>query len=55
MKTIGFIDYYLDQFHANKYPEWIVQASVGWNPASMDRTAKFSLNDKEGTNRCVPG
>lgn len=29
MKTIGFIDYFLDEWHANKYPEWIEQASGG--------------------------
>jgi len=26
---LGFIDYYLDNFHANKYPEWIYDASGG--------------------------
>jgi len=29
MKKIGFIDYYLDEWHANKYPEWIADASGG--------------------------
>ena len=29
MKKIGFIDYYLDQFHANNYPEMIKNASDG--------------------------
>jgi len=29
MKTIGFIDYYLDEWHANKYPQWIADASGG--------------------------
>lgn len=29
MKKIGFIDYFLDEWHANKYPEWIRQASEG--------------------------
>ncbi|MEK8131020.1 hypothetical protein WMW72_24240 [Paenibacillus filicis] len=29
MKTIGFIDYFLDEWHANKYPEWIAEASGG--------------------------
>ena len=23
MKKIGFIDYYLDEWHANNYPAWI--------------------------------
>ncbi len=27
MKKIGFIDYYLDEWHANNYPEWIRQKS----------------------------
>ena len=26
---IGFIDYFLDEWHANHYPEWIRQASNG--------------------------
>lgn len=29
MKTIGFIDYFLDEWHANKYPGWIQQATNG--------------------------
>lgn len=29
MKTVGFIDYYLDEFHANNYPEWLKKASGG--------------------------
>jgi predicted dehydrogenase len=29
MKSIGFIDYYLDEFHANNYPEWIKNLSNG--------------------------
>lgn len=29
MKKIGFIDYYLDEFHADKYPAWIEEASGG--------------------------
>ena len=28
MKTIGFIDYYLSEWHANNYPEWIRNASA---------------------------
>lgn len=23
MKKTGFIDYYLDEWHANNYPQWI--------------------------------
>ena len=29
MLKIGFIDYYLDEWHANNYPEWIKEASDG--------------------------
>ena len=23
MKTIGFVDYYISEWHANNYPQWI--------------------------------
>lgn len=29
MKAVGFIDYYLDEFHANHYPQWLKEASKG--------------------------
>ena len=29
MKKIGFIDYYLDEWHAEKYPAWIEEATNG--------------------------
>jgi hypothetical protein len=29
MKKVGFIDYYLDEFHANNYVEWISEATDG--------------------------
>ncbi|WP_135551717.1 Gfo/Idh/MocA family oxidoreductase [Paenibacillus cymbidii] len=29
MITIGFIDYYLNEWHAEKYPAWIEEASAG--------------------------
>ncbi len=29
MKTVGFIDYYLDEWHANNYPAWIYDQSGG--------------------------
>lgn len=29
MKTVGFIDYYLDEFHANNYPQWLKKVSGG--------------------------
>ena len=27
MKKIGFIDYFLSQWHANNYPAWIKEAN----------------------------
>lgn len=29
MKTIGFIDHYLDEWHANNYPKWIRESALG--------------------------
>ena len=29
MTKIGFIDYYLDEWHADNYPAWIREASGG--------------------------
>ncbi len=29
MKTIGFIDHYIDEWHANNYPDWIRQSALG--------------------------
>lgn len=29
MKKIGFIDYYLDEWHANNYPQWLKEQSKG--------------------------
>jgi hypothetical protein len=29
MKRIGFIDYFLDEWHANQYPDWIERSSGG--------------------------
>jgi hypothetical protein len=43
VKKIGFIDYYLDEFHANKYPAWIEQASGG----SMIVSYAYGMKDKE--------
>ena len=41
MKKIGFIDYYLDEWHANNYPRMIAEASNG----SMAVTGAFGLID----------
>ena len=27
MKKIGFVDYYVSEWHANNYPKWIAQAN----------------------------
>ena len=42
MKTIGFIDYQIDEWHANKYPGWIREASQGaWDVAlAWEESAK---------------
>ena len=29
MKKIGFIDYYIDEWHANNYPKWIRESRLG--------------------------
>ena len=29
MKKVGFIDYYLDEWHANNYPNWLKEYSGG--------------------------
>lgn len=49
MKTIGFIDYYLDEWHANHYPEWIAKASDGQMRVAYAYGMKDS--DKGLTNR----
>ena len=28
MKKIGFVDYYLSEWHANNYPAWIAEAAA---------------------------
>ena len=38
---IGFIDYYLDEWHANNYPAWIKEASGG----EMEVTLAYGLID----------
>ncbi|MCT1399722.1 hypothetical protein M4D81_11885 [Paenibacillus sp. p3-SID867] len=43
MKKIGFIDLHLDQFHANKYPGWIEQASEH----AMKVVYAYGKRDKE--------
>jgi len=43
VKKIGFIDYYLDEFHADKYPAWIEQATGG----AMHVAYAYGLVDKK--------
>lgn len=43
MKSIGFIDYFLDEWHAENYPEWIEQATNG----RMKVKYAFGLVDSE--------
>lgn len=41
MKKIGFIDYFLDEWHANHYPNWITEASEG----RMEVASAYGLID----------
>lgn len=41
LRKIGFIDYYLDEWHAEKYPEWIDTASGG----NMKVTSAYGMID----------
>lgn len=43
MKRIGFIDYFLDEWHANKYPGWIDEASGG----AMKVTCAYAKKDSD--------
>lgn len=43
MKKIGFIDYFLDEWHAEKYPEWIESASGG----AMKVTYAYGKKDSD--------
>ncbi|WP_274362190.1 hypothetical protein [Paenibacillus thermotolerans] len=43
MKKIGFIDYFLDEWHANNYPAWIEEASGG----SMKVTSAYGKKDSD--------
>ncbi len=61
MKKIGFIDYYLDEWHANNYPAWIKEASDGemevayaWGKISNPRSGMTSREwcEKYGVTCC---
>ncbi|OPH57651.1 hypothetical protein BC351_03800 [Paenibacillus ferrarius] len=44
MKKIGFIDYFLDEWHAEKYPDWIEKASGG----EMKVTCAYGMVNRQG-------
>lgn len=41
MKKVGFIDYYLDEWHANQYPAWIRDAAGG----AMEVAFAYGMKD----------
>ena len=55
MKKIGFIDYYISEWHANNYPEWIRAASekmgedfaVAYAWAELDVSPEDGISTKE--------
>ncbi len=47
MKTIGFIDYFLDEWHANNYPEWIKEAAEN---AGADVRLAYAWAEKDAEN-----
>lgn len=44
---IGFVDYFLDEWHANNYPGWIRQASGG----AMEVSCAYAMIDHPGSGR----
>ena len=65
MKKIGFVDYYLSEWHANNYPAWIAEACaeagadyrIGYAWAELDVSPKDGLTSddwcqKFGAERC---
>lgn len=44
MKTIGFVDYYISEWHANNYPEWIKQAS---EKLGKEFCVKYAYSERE--------
>ena len=66
MKKIGFIDYYISEWHANSYPKWIEEAcktlgtdyklSYAW--AELDLSPKYNETTEEwcaryGAEKCA--
>ena len=50
MKKIGFIDYYISEWHANNYPEWIKAASekMGEDFAVAYAWAELDISPEDG-------
>ncbi len=44
MKKIGFVDYYLSEWHANNYPEWIAEAC---EQAGLDYQVCYAWAEKD--------
>ena len=66
MKTIGFIDYYISEWHANNYPHWIKTAAadlgldvgVAYAYAELDKSPVDAVTtdkwcEKFGVKRCL--
>lgn len=56
MKKIGFIDYYLDEWHANNYPKMIAEISngafsVAYAWAKIDSPKKDGMTNREWTKK----
>lgn len=55
MKKIGFVDYYISEWHANNYPAWIAQAcekagvdyQVAYAWAELDVSPKYGVSTAE--------
>ena len=50
MKSIGFADYYISEWHANHYPEWIRKASeeLGYDFEVKYAWAEKDVSDVDG-------
>ena len=66
MKKIGFVDYYISEWHANHYPEWIAQANealgtdyqvaYAWaelDVSPLDQVTTDQWCEKFGVERCA--
>ena len=52
MKKIGFVDYYLSEWHANNYPKWIAQANeeLGTDYRVAYAWAELDVSPRDGIN-----